>query len=46
MLGLFDTFGPPFVKLYAQLGETICSAAKNYIHEVRCGTYPQPAAGH
>jgi 3-methyl-2-oxobutanoate hydroxymethyltransferase len=45
MLGLFDTFVPPFVKQYAQLGETIRSAAKNYSNEVRCGTYPQPAAG-
>jgi 3-methyl-2-oxobutanoate hydroxymethyltransferase len=46
MLGLFDTFVPPFVKLYAQLGETVRTAAKNYIHEVRSGTYPQSAAGH
>jgi 3-methyl-2-oxobutanoate hydroxymethyltransferase len=46
MLGLFDTFVPPFVKQYAQLGETVRSAAKNYIHEVRCGAYPKPTAGH
>jgi 3-methyl-2-oxobutanoate hydroxymethyltransferase len=45
MLGLFDTFVPPFVKQYAQLGKTVRSAAKNYISEVRCGTYPQRAAG-
>ena len=45
MLGLFDTFVPPFVKQYANLGETIRSAAQNYINEVRCGSYPQPAAG-
>jgi 3-methyl-2-oxobutanoate hydroxymethyltransferase len=45
MLGLFDTFVPPFVKQYAHLGETIRSAAQNYINEVRCGAYPQPAAG-
>jgi 3-methyl-2-oxobutanoate hydroxymethyltransferase len=46
MLGLFDTFVPSFVKQYAQLGETVRSAAKNYINDVRCGTYPQPVAGH
>ena len=45
MLGLFDTFVPPFVKQYAQLGETIRSAAKNYISDVRCGDFPQPTAG-
>jgi 3-methyl-2-oxobutanoate hydroxymethyltransferase len=44
MLGLFDTFVPPFVKQYAQLGETVRSAVKNYINEVRCGAYSEPAA--
>src|SRR4051794_37738197 len=29
MLGLFDAFVPPFVKQYAQLGESILSAAEN-----------------
>jgi 3-methyl-2-oxobutanoate hydroxymethyltransferase len=41
VLGLFDTFVPPFVKQYAQLGDTILKAAKNYADDVRQGTYPE-----
>jgi 3-methyl-2-oxobutanoate hydroxymethyltransferase len=44
MLGLFDTFVPPFVKQYAQLGETILQAAKSYSREVREHEYPKAAA--
>jgi 3-methyl-2-oxobutanoate hydroxymethyltransferase len=44
VLGIFDTFVPPFVKQYAQLGEVILSAAKNYANDVRRGAFPQPAA--
>jgi len=44
MLGLFDTFVPPFVKQYAQLGETILQAAKTYAGEVREGAYPTSAS--
>ena len=44
MLGLFDGFVPPFVKQYAQLGETILRAAKSYASEVRERAYPQSAA--
>src|ERR1700686_3613663 len=44
MLGLFDTFVPPFVKQYAQLGELIFDAARNYANDVREGVYPQSAA--
>ncbi|HEX4771190.1 MAG TPA: 3-methyl-2-oxobutanoate hydroxymethyltransferase [Bryobacteraceae bacterium] len=40
-LGLFDTFVPPFVKQYAQLGEAIVNAAKSYADDVRHGTYRQ-----
>jgi len=43
-LGLFDTFVPPFVKQYAQLGTAILSAARDYADEVRHGIYPQCAA--
>src|SRR5712672_2574810 len=43
-LGLFDDYVPPFVKQYAQLGEEILSAARNYADEVRQGEFPQPAA--
>jgi 3-methyl-2-oxobutanoate hydroxymethyltransferase len=41
MLGIFDNFVPPFVKQYAQLGELIVGAAKNYADDVRLGKYPQ-----
>src|SRR5271169_4129578 len=44
MLGLFDAFVPKFVRQYAQLGETVRSAAKNYGNDVREGVYPQSAA--
>ena len=40
MLGLFDTFVPPFVKQYARLGETILQAAENFGSEVRKASYP------
>jgi len=42
VLGLFDTFVPPFVKQYAQLGEMILNAAKNYANDVREHVFPQP----
>jgi len=41
ILGLFDTFVPPFVKQYAQLGEMVLSAAEHYADDVRQGIYPQ-----
>ena len=44
VLGLFDSFVPPFVKQYAQLGQLILSAAMNYANEVRQGAFPQTAA--
>ena len=44
MLGLFDTFVPKFVRQYAQLGELIVDAARNYANDVREGVYPQSAA--
>lgn len=44
MLGLFGTFVPPFVKQYAQLGDTILQAAKCYSREVREHEYPKAAA--
>ena len=45
LLGLFDGFVPPFVKQYAQLGDTIVAAAKDYAKEVRLGLYPAPRGG-
>jgi 3-methyl-2-oxobutanoate hydroxymethyltransferase len=41
MLGLFDRFVPSFVKQYANLAETVQSATKAYINDVREGRYPQ-----
>lgn len=40
MLGLFDTFVPPFVKQYAQLGHAIVKATEKYAEDVREGNYP------
>jgi len=44
MLGLFDTFVPKFVRQYAQLGELIFDAARNYANDVRECVYPESAA--
>jgi len=52
MLGLFEGFLPPFVKQYAQLGESILDATREYARDVRQHRYPvassprqdQPAA--
>ena len=41
ILGLFDTFVPPFAKQYARLGDTILLAIKNYADDVRNCAYPQ-----
>src|SRR6476660_7013030 len=43
LLGLFDSFVPPFVKQYAQVGESILNAATDFASEVREGLYPRPA---
>lgn len=43
VLGLFDSFVPPFVKQYAQLGEMVLNAAKNYANDVRGGVFPKSA---
>jgi 3-methyl-2-oxobutanoate hydroxymethyltransferase len=43
LLGLFDSFVPPFVKQYAYIGESILNAAADFASDVRQGVYPQPA---
>lgn len=40
MLGMFTDFVPKFVKKYAETGEIIKDAVKNYIEEVREGKFP------
>jgi 3-methyl-2-oxobutanoate hydroxymethyltransferase len=44
VLGLFDTFVPPFAKQYAHLGDVIVTVAENFADDVRQGIYPQCAA--
>ena len=40
MLGMNQDFSPKFVKRYAELGQSIRSAAADYAREVRDGTFP------
>ena len=42
MLGLFDQV-PPFVKQYANLAETIATATRAYVDDVRSQRFPLPA---
>jgi 3-methyl-2-oxobutanoate hydroxymethyltransferase len=42
VLGLFDSFVPPFAKQYAPLGELVVDAVKRYADEVREGIFPRP----
>lgn len=44
MLGLFDNLRPRFVKHYANLGQAIVDAVRDYCREVRAGSFP--AAEH
>lgn len=44
MLGLFDQFVPAFVKQYAHLADTVVSATRAYVEDVRAGRYPAKAA--
>jgi 3-methyl-2-oxobutanoate hydroxymethyltransferase len=44
LLGLFDSFVPPFVKRYARLGEAIGKAVTEYAEDVRSGAFPKAAA--
>lgn len=40
MLGMFSDFAPKFVKRYAQIGEVMKEAFRNYINEVQSGAFP------
>jgi 3-methyl-2-oxobutanoate hydroxymethyltransferase len=41
LLGLFQGFVPRFVKRYAELGESVTAAVRNYVTEVRAGHFPE-----
>jgi 3-methyl-2-oxobutanoate hydroxymethyltransferase len=41
MIGMFTDFIPKFVKKYANVGEIIKTAVKNYVEEVKVGKFPQ-----
>jgi 3-methyl-2-oxobutanoate hydroxymethyltransferase len=41
LLGLFQGFVPRFVKRYAELGDGVTAAARNYVAEVRAGQFPE-----
>jgi len=41
MLGLFDSFVPPFAKQYAKVGEVILNSVNNYADDVRRGIFPK-----
>jgi len=42
MLGLNEGFNPRFLKRYAELGEAVRAAVRDYASEVRQGSYPGP----
>ena len=42
LLGLFEGFRPKFVRRYADLGEPIRKAARDYLDDVRAGPIPRP----
>lgn len=41
MLGMFSDFTPKFVKRYANVGEIMTGAFKEYIEEVKSGAFPK-----
>jgi 3-methyl-2-oxobutanoate hydroxymethyltransferase len=40
LLGLFERFVPKFIKRYANLGETVVAAIREYREEVEAGVFP------
>lgn len=42
ILSLFRAFRPKFVKVYANVGESMLNAFKSYVKEVKSGEFPKP----
>ncbi|MEJ2661395.1 MAG: 3-methyl-2-oxobutanoate hydroxymethyltransferase [Desulfobacteraceae bacterium] len=42
LLGMFRKMRPKFVKTFAQGGDTIVAAVREYVQEVRSGVFPGP----
>ncbi len=42
ILSLFGGFRPKFVKVYANVGEIMVNAFKNYVKDVKSGEFPKP----
>jgi 3-methyl-2-oxobutanoate hydroxymethyltransferase len=40
MLGMFQSFTPKFVKVYAHVGQDITNAFKEYVNDVHTGAFP------
>jgi 3-methyl-2-oxobutanoate hydroxymethyltransferase len=40
MIGQFQAFTPKFVKKYANVAEVVTNAMKDYVSEVRTGSFP------
>ena len=43
IFGIFTDFKPKFVKRYANVADIIDKAAKEYINDVKAGTFPDDA---
>jgi 3-methyl-2-oxobutanoate hydroxymethyltransferase len=42
LVGLYDRFRPKFVKQYAQAGQVIRNGVRQYVEEVKSGSFPAP----
>lgn len=45
MLSMYSTFRPKFVKCFANVGEMMTAAFKQYIEETKAGTFPEEVHG-
>jgi 3-methyl-2-oxobutanoate hydroxymethyltransferase len=41
MVGMYDNFTPKFVKKYANIGETLEEAFREYCSDVKNGVFPE-----